>query len=63
MYRGRYTLIGQEVSMFTRKLESQLRYQGIPFEWQLKCRNNEAQINARAGYSLYSNFSDHPMAG
>ena len=49
MYRGRYTLIGQELSMFTRKLESQLRYQGIPFEWQLKCRNNEAGINARAG--------------
>ena len=49
MYRGRYTLIGQELSMFTRKLESQLRYQGIPFEWQLKCRNNEAEINARAG--------------
>ena len=49
MYRGRYTLIGQELSMFTRKLESQLRYQGIPFERQLKCRNNEAEINARAG--------------
>ena len=49
MYRGRYTLIGQELSMFTRKLEAQLRYQGIPFQWQLKCSENEAGINARAG--------------
>ena len=30
MYRGTYALIGSELSMFTRKLEAQLRYQNIP---------------------------------
>ena len=33
MYRGTYTLIGQEMSMFTRKLEAQLRYQQIPYQF------------------------------
>ena len=32
MYSGTYTLIGQELSMFTRKLEAQLRYQHIPYQ-------------------------------
>ncbi|MDA9625462.1 glutathione S-transferase family protein [Luminiphilus sp.] len=49
MYRGNYTLIGQELSMFTRKLEAQLRYQGIPYQWQYKCQENTAAIDARAG--------------
>lgn len=47
MYRGKYTLIGQELSMFTRKLEAQLRYQGIPYEWQIKTQDNSAAIEAR----------------
>lgn len=49
MYRGTYTLIGQEVSMFTRKLEAQLRYQRIPYQWQLKGKENSAEIEARGG--------------
>jgi hypothetical protein len=36
MYRGTYTLIGSELSMFTRKLEAQLRYQKIPHVWKYK---------------------------
>ena len=35
--------------MFTRKLEAQLRYQGIPYEWQYKGQANGAAIEARAG--------------
>ena len=42
--------------MFTRKLESQLRYQGIPFEWQLKCRNNEAEHKRPRWDPLYPGF-------
>jgi glutathione S-transferase len=49
MYRGSYTLIGQELSMFTRKLEAQLRYQEIPYQWQYKSQANSAEIDARAG--------------
>jgi glutathione S-transferase len=49
MYRGSYTLIGQELSMFTRKLEAQLRYQGIPYQWQYKSQADSAAIDARAG--------------
>ena len=49
MYRGSYTLIGQELSMFTRKLEAQLRYQGIPYQWQYKGHENGPAIEARDG--------------
>ncbi len=49
MYRGTYTLIGQELSMFTRKLEAQLRYQGIPYQWEYKGQHNGANIEARGG--------------
>jgi len=49
MYRGRYTLTGSELSMFTRKLEAQLRYQGIPYEWNYKSLEKAAAIEARAG--------------
>lgn len=49
MYRGIYTLVGQELSMFTRKLEAQLRYQKIPYQWQYKSQANTAEIDARAG--------------
>lgn len=49
MYRGIYTLIGQEPSMFTRKLEAQLRYQNIPYQWLYKSQENGAAIEARGG--------------
>jgi len=49
MYRGRYTLTGSELSMFTRKLEAQLRYQSIPFEWNYKSMEKAPAIEARAG--------------
>ncbi|MGI9293312.1 MAG: hypothetical protein ACR2PS_04960 [Pseudomonadales bacterium] len=35
--------------MFTRKLEAQLRYQGIPYERQIKTQENSAAIEARGG--------------
>ena len=49
MYPGIYTLIGQELSMFTRKLEAQLLYQNIPYQWQYKTFESAAAIDARAG--------------
>ncbi len=49
MYRGKYKLIGQELSMFTRKLEAQLLYQGIAFQWQYKTIEASSDIDARAG--------------
>ncbi|MFB3078477.1 MAG: hypothetical protein ACE1Y4_10775, partial [Lysobacterales bacterium] len=35
--------------MFTRKLEAQLRYQDIPYQWQYKTLESAAAIEARAG--------------
>ena len=49
MYKGVYTLIGQELSMFTRKLEAQLRYQHIPYQWEIKSQEKSAAVNARVG--------------
>tara|TARA_B100000963_G_scaffold69142_1_gene57567 strand:- start:2175 stop:3221 length:1047 start_codon:yes stop_codon:yes gene_type:complete len=49
MYQGKYTLIGQELSMFTRKLEAQLCYQSIPYDWEIKSQDKSAEINARVG--------------
>ena len=49
MYEGMYELIGQECSMFTRKLEAQLCYQKIPYRWLIKSRENTEEIEARAG--------------
>ena len=37
------------MSMFTRKLEAQLRYQHIPYQWEIKSRQNTDGINTRAG--------------
>ena len=48
MYRGTYTLIGSELSMFTRKLEAQLRYQGVPYRWRFKTLERTAAIEQRA---------------
>ena len=34
MYQGDYRLVGNELSLFTRKLEAQLRFQRLP--WRCK---------------------------
>ncbi len=49
MYRGTYTLIGSELSMFTRKLEAQLRYQNIPHQWKYKSMAVGGELEKRAG--------------
>jgi len=49
MYRGDYGLVGSEMSMFTRKLEAQLRFQSIPWYWHFKTQERTAEIEARAG--------------
>jgi glutathione S-transferase len=49
MYRGTYTLIGSELSMFTRKLEAQLRYQNIPHRWKFKGIGDGGEFEKRAG--------------
>ncbi len=48
MYRGTYTLVGSELSMFTRKLEAQLRYQNIPYEWAFKGISDGSKWEERA---------------
>lgn len=49
MYRGEYELVGNELSMFTRKLEAQLRFQHIPWRWHFKTLERAPAIEARAG--------------
>lgn len=49
MYHGTYSLIGTEMSMFTRKLEAQLRYQHIPFRWHYKTQAEAPELEQRAG--------------
>lgn len=49
MYRGEYGLVGSEMSMFSRKLEAQLRFQNIPWHWHFKTEENKAEIEARTG--------------
>ncbi len=49
MYRGDYGLVGSELSMFTRKLEAQLRFQNIPWYWHFKTQERTAEIEARTG--------------
>jgi glutathione S-transferase len=49
MYQGNYSLVGLELSFFTRKLEAQLRFQKIPWQWQFKTSERSAEIEARAG--------------
>jgi len=49
MYLGTYNLIGSELSMFTRKLEAQLRYQNIPHQWKFKSMSVGAELERRAG--------------
>ena len=49
MYQGTYGLYGLELSMFSRKLEAQLRFQGIPYEWRFKTDERSKEIEARSG--------------
>ena len=49
MYSGDYGLIGSELSMFTRKLEAQLRFQAVPWYWHFKTQERSAEIEARTG--------------
>ncbi len=49
MYPGEYGLVGNELSLFTRKLEAQLRCQEIPWYWHFKTEERRAEIEARAG--------------
>ena len=49
MYLGDYGLVGSELSMFSRKLEAQLRFQNIPWYWHFKTEENNAEIEARVG--------------
>jgi len=49
MYRGTYTLVGAELSMFTRKLESQLCYQNIPYQWAFKGISDGSDWEKRSG--------------
>ncbi|MEH6590682.1 MAG: glutathione S-transferase family protein [Halioglobus sp.] len=49
MYQGQYTLIGSEMSFFTRKLEAQLRFQRLPWRWQFKTQQQTAELETRAG--------------
>tara|TARA_Y100001934_G_scaffold282970_1_gene399621 strand:- start:6060 stop:7040 length:981 start_codon:yes stop_codon:yes gene_type:complete len=44
-----YILYGGELSYFTRKLESALRFYGAPFEFRNKAENNPQDIEHRSG--------------
>ena len=49
MYRGNYTLVGSEMSFFTRKLEAQLRFQRIPWRYLFKTEERKAELEAKVG--------------
>ena len=49
MYQGEYTLVGNELSFFSRKLEAQLRFQQIPWHWLFKTQERAPALEARAG--------------
>jgi len=49
MYTGEYQLIGSEMSFFTRKLEAQLRFQQIPWEYLFKNETRKAELEVKAG--------------
>ena len=49
MYQGGYELVGSELSMFTVKLEAQLRFQGIPYQWHFKKNIENKTIQQRSG--------------
>ena len=49
MYQGDYQLIGSEMSFFTRKLEAQLRFQGIPWRYLFKTEARKPELEAKSG--------------
>ncbi len=49
MYQGDYRLVGNELSLFTRKLEAQLRFQRLPWRWHFKTQERTPELEARAG--------------
>lgn len=49
MYRGNYGLYGAQLSMFSRKLEAQLRFQTIPWHWYFKTPEHTKEIETRTG--------------
>jgi len=49
MYQGVYELVGVELSMYSRKLEAQLRCQNIPWRWTYKTQERQPGIEARVG--------------
>jgi glutathione S-transferase len=49
MYEGLYSLIGVEFSFFSRKLEAQLSYQEIPFNWKFKSAEITQEVETKAG--------------
>ncbi|MFQ3322838.1 MAG: glutathione S-transferase [Pseudomonadales bacterium] len=49
MYKGKYQLVGNELSMFSRKLEAQLRCQQIDWQWHFKTIAETPALEARAG--------------
>ncbi|MEM1147987.1 MAG: glutathione binding-like protein [Pseudomonadota bacterium] len=49
MYQGKYALIGGELSLFSRKLEAQLRFQRLDWHWRYKTQARTADIEARVG--------------
>ena len=53
MYPGEYTLIGNELSFFTRKLEAQLRFQQIPWRYQFKTEARREALS-QGWYAFHS---------
>ncbi|MDA8703575.1 glutathione S-transferase N-terminal domain-containing protein [Pseudomonadales bacterium] len=49
MFDGHYVMWGGEHSLFTRKLEAMLNYQGLDYEFKLKTRVSGAEMEARLG--------------
>ncbi len=49
MYQGGYELVGSELSMFTVKLEAQLRFQDIPYQWHYKKNIDNETVQQRSG--------------
>jgi glutathione S-transferase len=52
MYPGEYQLVGMELSLYTRKLEAQLRFQQVPWRLVFKTQDRQAELEARAGTHL-----------
>jgi hypothetical protein len=49
MYQGEYRLVGNELSMFTRKLEALLRFQRLAWRWHFKTQERSPELEARPG--------------